>query len=121
MDAGLVFTTRKGTPIEPRNINPRIRYAHRQNRQTRIRFMIFGIRQPPYSSPKASIFSDQGLVGIQLNRGVTRAIYVDVLREVQRDAVHRLSHLLDTGNGSHAPTQMRSGSWSGPVPYGDRP
>ncbi|MBV8996294.1 MAG: hypothetical protein JO287_21910 [Pseudonocardiales bacterium] len=36
--------------------------------------------------------------------GVTIAIYVDVLREVQRDAVDRLSHLFGSGNRTDTAT-----------------
>ncbi|MGH3514252.1 MAG: tyrosine-type recombinase/integrase [Mycobacterium sp.] len=92
-DSGLVFTTRKGTPIEPRNINRTFDALIAKIGITRIRF--HDLRHSC-----ATLLYAQG-VDLQTIRdllghssiGVTSAIYVDVLREVQRDAVDRLGHL----------------------------
>lgn len=91
-DSGLVFTTRKGTPIEPRNINRTFDTLIAKIGVTRIRF--HDLRHSC-----ATLLFAQG-VDLQTIKdllghssiGVTSAIYVDVLREVQRDAVDRLSH-----------------------------
>jgi len=93
-DSGLVFTTRKGTLIEPRNINRTFDALVALAGVTRIRF--HDLRHSC-----ATLLFAQG-VDLQAIRdllghssiGVTSAIYVDVLREVQRDAVNRLDHLL---------------------------
>jgi hypothetical protein len=74
--------------------------------------MIFGTRPPPCCSSKASIFRRSRTCWYS-SIGVTSAIYVDVLREVQRDAVDRLSDLVDTDNGPDALPQVRSGLRSG--------
>lgn len=66
-----MFTTRKGRALEPRNINRTFDAPLKRAGVQRIRFHALG---------HSSI-------------GVTSAIYVDVLREVQRDAVDRLGHL----------------------------
>lgn len=92
-DSGLVFTTRKGTPIEPRNINRTFDVLVARASVTRIRF--HDLRHSC-----ATLLFAQG-VELQTIRdllghssiGVTSAIYVDVIREVQRDAVDRLGHL----------------------------
>lgn len=92
-DSGLVFTTRKGTPIEPRNINRTFDALIARIGVTRIRF--HDLRHSC-----ATLLFAQG-VDLQTIRdllghssiSVTSAIYVDVLREVQRDAVDRLGHL----------------------------
>jgi integrase len=92
-DSGLVFTTRKGTPLEPRNINRTFDALVKRAGVKRIRF--HDLRHSC-----ATLLFAQG-VDLQTIRdllghssiGVTSAIYVDVLREVQRDAVDRLGHL----------------------------
>jgi integrase len=92
-DSNLVFTTRKGTPIEPRNINRTFDALVKRAGVQRIRF--HDLRHSC-----ATLLFAQG-VDLQTIRdllghssiGVTSAIYVDVLREVQRDAVDRLGHL----------------------------
>jgi integrase len=92
-NSGLVFTTRKGTPLEPRNINRTFDALVKRARVKRIRF--HDLRHSC-----ATLLFAQG-VDLQTIRdllghssiGVTSAIYVDVLREVQRDAVDRLGHL----------------------------
>jgi integrase len=99
-DSGLVFTTRKGTPIEPRNINRTFDTLIAKIGVTRIRF--HDLRHSC-----ATLLFAQG-VDLQTIKdllghssiGVTSAIYVDVLREVQRDAVDRLSHLFGPDNGT---------------------
>lgn len=92
-DSGLVFTTRKGTPIEPRNVNRTFDTLVARAGVKRIRF--HDLRHSC-----ATLLFAQG-VDLQTIRdllghssiGVTSSIYVDVLREVQRDAVDRLGHL----------------------------
>ncbi|MBA2472744.1 MAG: site-specific integrase [Pseudonocardiales bacterium] len=92
-DSDLVFTTRKGTPTEPRNINRTFDALVKRAGGQRIRF--HDLRHSC-----ATLLFAQG-VDLQTIRdllghssiGVTSAIYVDVLREVQRDAVDRLGHL----------------------------
>ncbi len=59
--------------------------------------MIFATRAPRSCTPKASIFRRSRICWHSLI-GVTRAIYIDVLREVQRDAVDRLGHLFGSGD-----------------------
>ena len=88
-----MFTTRKGTPLEPRNINRTFDALVKRTEVKRIRF--HDLRHSC-----ATLLFAQG-VDLQTIRdllghssiGVTSAIYVDVLREVQRDAVDRLGHL----------------------------
>ncbi|MFY9805727.1 MAG: tyrosine-type recombinase/integrase [Pseudonocardiaceae bacterium] len=88
-----MFTTRKGTPIEPHNINRTFDALVKRAGVQRIRF--HDLRHSC-----ATLLFAQG-VDLQTIRdllghssiGVTSAIYVDVLREVQRDAVDRLGHL----------------------------
>lgn len=88
-----MFTTRKGTPLEPRNINRTFDALLKRAVVKRIRF--HDLRHSC-----ATLLFAQG-VDLQTIRdllghssiGVTSAIYVDVLREVQRDAVDRLGHL----------------------------
>ncbi len=92
-DSGLVFATRKGTPLEPRNINRTFDALVKRAGVKRIRF--HDLRHSC-----ATLLFAQG-VDLQTIRdllghssiGVTSAIYADVLREVQRDAVDRLGHL----------------------------
>jgi integrase len=93
-----VFTTRKGTPTEPRNINrtfdtliakigvPRIR-LHDLRRSCATLLYAQGV----------DLQTIKDLLG-HSSIGVTSAIYIDVLREVQRDAVDRLGHLFGSGN-----------------------
>jgi integrase len=83
---------------------PHIRHAHCQIGVTRIRF--HDLRH----SCATLLFVQGGdhqtikdLLG-HSSIGVTSAIYVDVLREVQRDAVDRLSHLFDPDNGTDTAT-----------------
>ena len=90
-----MFTTRKGTPLEPRNINRTFDALLKRAGVKRIHF--HDLRH----SCTTLLFA-QG-VDLQTIRdllghssiGVTSAIYVDVLREVQRDAVDRLGHLFE--------------------------
>lgn len=97
-DSGLVFTTRKGTPIEPRNINRTFDTLITKIGVPRIRF--HDLRHSC-----ATLLYAQG-VDLQTIKdllghssiGVTSTIYVDVLREVQRDAVDRLGHLFGLGD-----------------------
>ena len=83
----------RGTPIKPRDINRTFDSPIAKIGVTRIRF--HDLRHSC-----ATLLYAQG-VDLQTIRdllghssiGVTSAIYVDVLREVQRDAVDRLGHL----------------------------
>jgi integrase len=107
-NSGLVFTTRKGTPLEPRNINRTFDALVKRARVKRIRF--HDLRHSC-----ATLLFAQG-VDLQTIRdllghssiGVTSAIYVDVLREVQRDAVDRLGHLFDPTMRPTPDQQVRS-------------
>jgi integrase len=79
-DHGLVFTTKLGTPIEPRNLN----------------------RFHDLRHSCASLLYDQGvpIENIQDVLGhsspsVTKTIYVEATRKIQRDAVDRLDFLFD--------------------------
>jgi hypothetical protein len=58
--------------------------------------MIFGTPAPGSRTRKASTFR-RSRTCWHSSIGVTSAIYVDVLREVQRDAVDRLGHLFGAG------------------------
>lgn len=99
-----IFTTRKGTPIEPRNINRTFDTLIAKIGVTRIRF--HDLRHSC-----ATLLFAQG-VDLQTIKdllghssiGVTSAIYVDVLRKVQRDAVDRLSHLFGSDNRTDTAT-----------------
>ena len=53
-DSGLVFTARKGAPIEPRNINRTRDALVARTGVTEFVFMIFGTSAPRSSLPKAS-------------------------------------------------------------------
>jgi integrase len=99
-----VFTTRKGTPIEPRSINRTFDTLIAKIGVTRIRFhdlrhscatLLFALG--------VDLQTIKDLLG-HSSIGVTSAIYVDVLREVQRDAVDRLSHLFNPDNKTDTAT-----------------
>jgi site-specific recombinase XerC len=92
-----VFTTRKGTPIKPRNINRTFDTLIAKSALREYVFMIFG------NSCATLLFVQGGdhqtikdLVG-HSSIGVTSAIYVD-------DAVDRLSQLFDPDNGTDTAT-----------------
>lgn len=92
-DLGLVFTTRKGTPIEPRNINRTFDVLVARAGVTRIRF--HDLRHSCVTllfAQGVELQTMRDLLG-HSSIGVTSAIYVDVLWEVQRDVVDRLGHL----------------------------
>ena len=116
-----MFTTRKGTPLEPRNINRTFDALLKRAGIKRIRF-----HDLRYSC--ATLLFAQG-VDLQTIRdllghspiGVTSAIYVDVLREVQRDAVDRLGHLFGADDETDTwPTSAVRTAVTIPS-YGDRP
>jgi integrase len=90
---GLVFTTGLGTPIEPRNIN---RHFARLTRRAGVR----SIRFHDLRHSCATLLYGQGVSveNIQDVLGhssptITKMIYIEVSREVQRGAVDRLNHL----------------------------
>jgi integrase len=92
---GYVFATRKGTPIEPRNVN---RHFDRLCESTGVR----RIRTHDLRHSCASLLYSQGvpLDQIQDNLGhesptATKLIYVDVAEEIQRDAMDRLDFLFE--------------------------
>jgi integrase len=103
-DSGLVFTTLKGTPIEPRNVN-------RTFDALIVRAKVIRIRLHDLRHSCATLLFAQD-VDLQTIRdllghssiGVTSAIYVNVLRGVQRDAVDRLGHLF--GSDDDASTAL---------------
>jgi integrase len=64
--------------------------------------MIFATRAPHSSFARSvDLQTIRDLLG-HTSIGVTSAIYVDVLREVQRDAVDRLGHLFGPDDKSDA-------------------
>jgi len=94
-ETGSVFATKIGTPIEPRNTNRHLDALCRQADVPRIR--IRDLRHPC-----ATLLYDQGvpIENIQDVLGhssptVTKTIYVEATRRVQRDAVDRLGFLFD--------------------------
>jgi site-specific recombinase XerD len=94
-DTGLVFTTRVGTAIEPRNMNRHLDRLCELATVSRIRF--HDLRHSC-----ASLLYDQGvsIENIQDVLGhssptVTKTIYVEATRKVQREAVDRLGFLFD--------------------------
>jgi hypothetical protein len=54
-ESGLVFTTRKGTPLEPQNINRTFDALVKRAGVKRIRFLISDTPVPRCCSPRASI------------------------------------------------------------------
>ncbi len=92
---GMVFTAHIGTPIEPRNLNRHLDKVCERAGVRRIRF--HDLRHSC-----ATLLYDQG-VSIENIRDVlgpssptiTKTIYVEATRKVQRDAVDRLGFLFD--------------------------
>jgi integrase len=94
-ERGLVFTTRLGTPIEPRNLNRHLDRLCERAAVPRIRF--HDLRHSC-----ATLLYDQGvpIENIQDVLGhsspsVTKTIYVEATRKIQRDAIERLGFLFD--------------------------
>jgi integrase len=92
---GMVFTTKIGTPIEPRNLN---RHFDRLCEKAVVR----RIRVHDLRHSCATLLYDQGvpIERIQDVLGhssptVTKTIYVEVTRKIQKDAVDRLGFLFD--------------------------
>ncbi|MGH3489582.1 MAG: tyrosine-type recombinase/integrase [Actinopolymorphaceae bacterium] len=96
-DRGLVFTTKIGTPIEPRNINRHFAKLCDRAGVRRIRF--HDLRHSC-----ATLLYEQGvpIENIQDVLGhssptITKMIYVEVTEKVQRAAVDRLDYLFGDG------------------------
>ncbi len=94
-EGGAVFTTRLGTLIEPRNLN---RHFDRLCERAGVR----RIRFHDLRHSCATLLYDQGvsIENIQDVLGhssptITKTIYVDATRKVQRDAVDKLGFLFD--------------------------
>jgi integrase len=94
-ELGMVFTTGLGTLIEPRNLN---RHFDRLCRRAAVR----RIRFHDLRHSCATLLYDQGvsIENIQDVLGhssptITKMIYVDATRKVQRDAVDKLGFLFD--------------------------
>jgi len=94
-DSGLVFTTAIGTPIEPRNLNRH--FARLLDRAGLRRIRFHDLRHSC-----ASLLYDEGVTieNIQDVLGhssptITKTIYVEVTRKVQRGAVDRLGYLFE--------------------------
>jgi integrase len=92
---GTVFATKIGTPIEPRNMNRHLDMLYARAGVPRIRF--HDLRHSC-----ATLLYDRGvpIEQIQDVRGhssptVTKTIYVESTRKVQRDAIDRLGLLFD--------------------------
>jgi hypothetical protein len=99
---------RARAPIEPRNINRTFDTLIAKIGVPRIRFMIFGTRAPFLLYGQAvDLQTIKDLLG-HSSIGVTSAIYVDVLREVQREAVDRLGHLFGQAMTPTRDQQVRS-------------
>lgn len=94
-DHGLIFTTKIGTPVEPRNMNRHFEKLCERAGVPRIRF--HDLRHSC-----AALLYEQGvpIENIQDVLGhssptVTKTIYVEATRKVQRGAVDRLGFLFD--------------------------
>ena len=91
----MVFTTKLGTPLEPRNMNRNLDMLCERAAVPRIRF--HDLRHSC-----ATLLYDQGvpIENIQDVLGhssptVTKTIYVEATRKVQCDAIDRLGFLFD--------------------------
>ena len=96
-ESGLVFTTRIGTPIEPRNINRHFDQVIAAAAVPRIRF--HDLRHSCASmlyTHGVSLENIQDVLG-HSSPQVTKMIYIDVADKVPRDAVERLGYLFDEG------------------------
>jgi integrase len=94
IDNGLVFTTRHGTPIEPRNFNhsfDRLITAARVPRIT-----VHGTRKTCASLLAALDVHPRGAMRILLHSkiNVTMEIYTETTSEATRDALRKLGDLL---------------------------
>ena len=96
-ESGLVFTTRIGTPIEPRNINRHFDQVIAAAAVPRIRFhdLRLSCASMLYSQG-VSLENIQDVLG-HSSPQVTKMIYIDVADNVPRDAVEHLGYLLDEG------------------------
>jgi integrase len=96
-ESGLVFTTRIGTPIEPRNINRHFDQVIAAAAVPRIRF--HDLRHSCASmlyTQGVSLENIQDVLG-HSSPQITKMIYIDVADKVPRDAVERLGYLFDEG------------------------
>lgn len=100
---GLVFTTRQGRPIEPRNLT---RHFARMCDRAGVR----RIRFHDLRHSCATLLYEQGvpLENVQDILGhsspvITKLIYVEVTKKIQRDAVDRLNYLFDDGDEDDGP------------------
>jgi integrase len=96
-ESGLVFTTRIGTPLEPRNINRHFDHVMATAAVPRIRF--HDLRHSCASmlySQGVSLENIQDVLG-HSSPQVTKMIYIDVADKIPRDAVERLGYLFDEG------------------------
>jgi integrase len=94
-DHGLRFTTKIGTPVEPRNINRHFEQLCERPAVRRIR-----VHDLRHSCATLLYDQDVPLERIQDVLGhssptVTKSIYVEPTRRVQQDAVDRLGFLFD--------------------------
>jgi hypothetical protein len=92
--AGLVFTTTRGIPFEPRNLN---RHFVRMCERAGVRL----IRFHDLRHSCATLLYEQG-VPLEKHPGrsraqptITKTIYIEVTQRVQRTAVEKLGHLFD--------------------------
>lgn len=96
-ESGFVFTTRIGTPLEPRNINRHFDRVIAAAAVPRIRF--HDLRHSCASmlySQGVSLENIQDVLG-HSSPQVTKMIYIDVAAKVPRDAVERLGYLFEDG------------------------
>jgi len=96
-ESGLVFTTRIGTPLEPRNINRHFDHVMAAAAVPRIRF--HDLRHSCASmlySQGVSLENIQDVLG-HSSPQVTKMIYIDVADKIPRAAVERLGYLFDEG------------------------
>lgn len=93
-DTGLVFTTRYGTPIEPRNFDRSFNHRIEQAKVRRI--TVHGTRETCGTLP--ATLDVHSRIAMQILRhskiSVTMEIYTEATSEATRDALKRLSYLI---------------------------
>ena len=113
-DTGLVFTTRYGTPIEPRNFNRSFDY--RIARAAVRRINVHGTRKT--CGTLLAALDVHPRVAMQILRhsriAVTMEIYTEATSKATRDALKRL------GDELSPPDDSDAGEPGGPCPAGDR-
>lgn len=101
-ETGLVFTTRYGTPVEPRNFNRSFDYRISKSGARRI--TVHGTRKT--CGTLLAALDVHPRVAMQILRhsriSVTMEIYTEATSEATRDALRRLGDSLGSDDGGHA-------------------